>query len=270
MTDLLNHSISEFADIILGALQLAEAGHVVAIGADHSDMTSLIADHVSGRGGRLTSIDPGAQPAYLAWAAKTPHVRHIARPGLDAFDELGQVDAWLIDGDQNWYTVYNELKRIEALNRRDERPMLAFLHDVAWPAARRDMYHAPLEIPAEHRHPYDFEGGVFPDKDAPIWGRGLRGMGQFAWAKHEGGPRNGVRTALDDFLAETRAEGREYAFCEIPAAFGLGVLFSVDASWSPAVATLLAPYHRNRLLASLERNRLANYLQVLEWEAARS
>jgi hypothetical protein len=199
-----------------------------------------------------------------------PHVHHILRPSLEAFDDLGQVDAWLIDGDHNWYTVFNELKQIEALNRRDGKPMLAFLHDIAWPSGRRDMYHAPLQIPAKHRHAYDFEGGVFPGKNAPTWGRGFRGMGEFAWAKHEGGPCNGVRTAIDDFLAETKAEGREYAFCEVPAVFGLGIMFSADAPWSAQVAALLMPYHRNRLLASLERNRLANYLQVLEWEAARN
>jgi hypothetical protein len=269
MTDLLIHSMSEFAEIILGALQLSESSHVVEIGAEHGGMSTLLAEHVRERGGRLTSIDPDARPEFVEWAATTPHVRHIAAPSLEALDQVAQVDAWLIDGDHNWYTVYNELKRIEVLNRGSGKPMLAFLHDIAWPSGRRDMYHAPLRIPAEHRHAYDFEGGVFPDKSAPMWGRGFRGMGRFAWAKHEGGPRNGVRTAVDDFLAEAKADGRDYAFCEVPAVFGLGVMFSVDAPWSAEVAALLVPYHRNRLLASLEQNRLANYLQVLEWEAAR-
>ena len=53
-----------------------------------------------------------------------------------------------------------------------------------------------------------------------------------------------------------------------PLVFGLGVLFWADASWSAEIAQLMVPFHRNRLLASLERNRLANYLQVLEWQSA--
>jgi hypothetical protein len=270
MNDFLIHSMSEFGEIILTTLRLAEANHVVEIGTEHGDMAALIAGHVSELGGRLTTIDPEPHPRYLEWAAGQPHVHHLARPSLEAFDELGQVDAWLIDGDHNWYTVFNELKLIEEANRRDGKPMLAFVHDIAWPSGRRDMYYAPLQIPADYRHAYDFESGVFPDKSALVWGRGFRGMGAFAWAKHEGGARNGVRTAVDDFLADARAAGRDYAFCQIPAVFGLGVLFSVDAPWSTGIATLLAPYHRNRLLAALERNRLANYLQVLEWESARN
>jgi len=268
MSNLLIHSMSEFAEIILGALQLSQAAHVVEIGAEYGGMSSLVAEHVRERGGRLTSIDPAPKGAFLDWVAGMPHVHHIAKPSLEALDQVAAVDAWLIDGDHNWYTVYNELKRIEAINLRDGKPMLAFLHDVAWPSARRDMYYAPLQIPAEYRHAYDFESGVFPEKDALVWGRGFRGMGEFAWAKHEGGPRNGVRTAVDDFLAEVRAEGRDYAFAEVPAVFGLGVLFSADAPWSAEIAQLMVPFHRNRLLASLERNRLANYLQVLEWQSA--
>jgi len=89
-------------------------------------------------------------------------------------------------------------------------------------------------------------------------------MGQFAFATIAGGPRNGVLTAIDDFLAESLQEGREFGFAEIPAVFGLGVLFDMDAAWSSSLADLLLPYHQNKLLRSLETNRLRNYLQVLE------
>jgi len=50
--------------------------------------------------------------------------------------------------------------------------------------------------------------------------------------------------------------------------FGLGVLFDAEAAWSPALAELVAPFHENRLLAKLERNRLLNYLKVIEWQDA--
>lgn len=270
MPNLLIHSMSEFADIILQGLHLAEARHVVEIGAEYGGMSAQIAAHLEQLGGRLTSIDPAPKPEFVEWVAATPHVHHIATPSLEALDGVGDVDAWLIDGDHNWYTVYHELKRIEEINRRDGRPMLAFLHDVAWPSGRRDMYYAPQQIPAEFRHPHDYDGGVFPGRAALVPGRGFRGMGHFAWATHEGGPRNGVRTAIDDFRAEARQVGRDYACAEIPAVFGLGILFDPDASWSGSLADLVMPYHRNRLLESLERNRLDNYLQVLEHQDARS
>jgi hypothetical protein len=97
-------------------------------------------------------------------------------------------------------------------------------------------------------------------------GEGFRGHGAFAFALHEGGPRNGVLTAVDDFLAKSLAAGREYAFAEIPAVFGLGVLFSRDAAWSQRLADVLLPFHNNPLLARLEHNRLRNYLKVIEMQ----
>jgi hypothetical protein len=48
--------------------------------------------------------------------------------------------------------------------------------------------------------------------------------------------------------------------------FGLGVLFDLDAAWSSSLADFLLPYHRNRLLRSLEINRLRNYLRVIEMQ----
>ncbi|MDQ8757172.1 class I SAM-dependent methyltransferase [Sphingosinicella sp. LHD-64] len=266
MTNLLIHSMSEFSDIILKALALAEAREIVEIGAEFGGMSFLLADHAEAQGGRLTSIDPSPKQEFLDWGATRDHFRHVAKPSLEAFDEVVNVDAWIIDGDHNWYTVYHELKGVDAACRRDGKPLLAFLHDIAWPCARRDLYYAPDRIPAEFRHAYTFEGGVFPGISAPIPNRGFRGMGQFACALHEGGPRNGVMTAIEDFIEELRAEGRGIAFAEVPAVFGLGILFDTDAPWGPDMAGLVIPWHENKLLRRLEENRLANYLTVLEWQ----
>lgn len=263
MADLLLHSMSAFADLILPVLELAEARNIVEIGAEFGGMSALLADFAARAGGRLTSIDPAPKPEFVAWAAASPGVRHIAGLSLEALPELRDIDAWVIDGDHNWYTVYHELKAIEAACRRDGRPMLCFLHDVCWPCGRRDAYYAPNRIPAAERHPYDYLGGVFPGQPALVPDRGFRGVGQFAWACHEGGPRNGVKTAVEDFIADARTGGRELAYAEVPAVFGLAILFDMDAPWAERVAGAVLPYHQNRLLAALEENRLANYLTVL-------
>lgn len=143
--------------------------------------------------------------------------------------------------------------------------MLVFLHDVAWPCARRDFYYSPERIPAEHRQPFSYDGGAIPGRNDLVPGSGFRGMGQFASAVREGGERNGVLTAVEDFVAVT---GRPMAFAEIPAVFGLGILFDQDAPWSESLGQFLLPYHQSPLLASLERNRLANYLRVIELQEA--
>ena len=263
MPDLLIHSMSEFSDIILGALQIAGATEIVEIGAEYGGMTFTLADYAAAQGGRLTSIDPTPKPEFLDWLKVNPAVRHLARPSLEALPEVGGVDAWLIDGDHNWYTVYHELKAIDAACRRDGKPLLAFLHDVEWPSGRRDMYYAPDQIPAEYRQPYDYDAGAVPEFAGLLPGRGFRGMGNFAWALVEGGPRNGVLTAVEDFIDEQSEQGRNLAFCQVPAVFGLGILFDMDAEWSQALAEFVVPYHDNRLLRSLETNRLANFLTVI-------
>lgn len=264
MPDLLIHSMAEFAPIITGALNIAGVRDIVEIGAEFGGMTMVLADHADARGGQLTSIDPTPKPEFLEWVAANGHVRHDARPSLEALAEMRAADAWVIDGDHNWYTVYHELHQIDALCARDGKPLLVFLHDVAWPCGRRDSYYAPSRIPAEYRHRHDYDGGVIPGYGRLMPGRGFRGMGSFAWAAQEGGPRNGVKSAVEDFAAGASAEGRNLAYAEVPAVFGLGVLFDCEAPWAGALADHLMPYHQHPLLASLEQNRLANYLRVLD------
>ncbi|NWM59937.1 class I SAM-dependent methyltransferase, partial [Escherichia coli] len=91
----------------------------------------------------LTSIDPAPKAEFLAWARQTPEVRHIAEPSHEAMPKLSDIDAWVIDGDHNYYTVINELRIADQIARRDGKPLLALMHDVSWPCARRDCYYAP-------------------------------------------------------------------------------------------------------------------------------
>jgi Methyltransferase domain len=261
-SNLLIHSMAEFAGITLPALEAAGAQHVAEVGAEHGGNTRLLADWLEPRGGQLYSIDPSPSSEFLDWLPGQTHVTHIAQPSLDAIGETPPVDAWFIDGDHNWYTVHHELVAVRAHARRHDKPFLVFLHDISWPCARRDMYYAPQRIPAQYRHRHSYDCGVTLGNPGTIDG-GFRGMGQFACALHEGGPRNGVLTAIEDFVA---LEPEAYWFANIPAVFGLGVLFERTHCAVGALTNLLAPSHDNPLLARLEQNRLANYLTVIEWQ----
>jgi hypothetical protein len=133
------------------------------------------------------------------------------------------------------------------------------LHDVAWPCARRDMYYAPDALPDEALHPHSFELGSLPDVPEAVRG-GFRGGGSFALALHEGGPGNGILTAIEDFL-----EGRDdLTFVHVPAVFGLGVIYQREAPYAERLAELLGPFDDNPLLAKLERNRVDLYMRVIE------
>ena len=170
-----------------------------------------------------TVIDPCIDADLQAKYAGDPRVRVIAANSLDALAPGGPVpmgtvfDCIVLDGDHNWYTVFNELRLIHERNLL--RPGgFVFLHDVDWPYGRRDLYYQPDTIPAEFRHPHAQKGLV----------RGQAALAESSGfsphlmhALHEGGPRNGVMTAIEDFLAEHPAG---YRFFWIRYQWGLGVL----------------------------------------------
>ncbi len=132
-------------------------------------------------------------------------------------------DAVIIDGDHNYYTVSEELRLIEESAREATLPLIA-LHDVCWPHARRDTYYAPERIPPEQRQPLARDAMVAPGEPG-VASSGLR----YAWAaEREGGPRNGVLTAIEDFMGER--EGLRLAL--VPAYFGLGLLWAEEAPWA--------------------------------------
>lgn len=259
MPELLIHSMAEFRDILLPALRITGARRIVEVGAEYGTMTEALIAHTGEAGGTLVSIDPKPSPQAEALFDAHAHARLIRGLSLETLAGL-DADAYLIDGDHNWYTVLNECRLVWENCERAKLPFLAFFHDVGWPCARRDLYYAPERIPAEARQPYSWERGMTLGEPGTIDG-GFRGAGQFATALREGGPRNGVLTAIEDFI-----EGKEerLLWARIPAVFGLGILFDRDAPWTQELASFLLPYHDHPLLATLEQNRLANYLRVIE------
>jgi hypothetical protein len=266
MSGLLIHSMAEFADIILPTLKRASVRRVAEIGSEFGGMSRVLADYCVQADGHLTCIDPEPQPAFVEWAEEEGRVTHLASPSLDAIETCRDIDAWFVDGDHNYYTVSRELAAIDAAAQRDGRPLLVFLHDVSWPCARRDMYYAPHRIPAQFCHPHSFKHGVTLGCSDAVEGRGFRGAGQFAVALASGGPANGVLTAVEDFLAAADRDERPLCWVNVPAVFGLGIIFDANVGWAGDCAELLLPYHDNALLARLEENRLRNYLAVLDWQ----
>lgn len=189
---------------------------ICEIGASTGENTGKILEMA---GVSLTIIDPCLDADLISRYGGDQRVALHKGISLDVLTELSEpFDCFLIDGDHNWYTVYNELRIIE------ERGLLKdggaiFFHDVCWPYARRDMYYQPELIPREFIRPYQQKG--------IIRGRGeLSSESEFN-AKHynavsEDGPRNGVLTAIEDFLKEHEDDFR---FFRIKVEFGLGVLF---------------------------------------------
>lgn len=261
MADLLLHSMAEFACIILPSLEIAGAKRIVEVGSEYGTMTERLIEFTRKRNGELISIDPTPSPHADELFQQSNHSRLIKDLSLNVLGGL-EAGAYLIDGDHNYYTVYNELTLSWEKSRKDGRHYLAFFHDVGWPWGKRDLYYDPERIPEEYRQPYAWDKGVTLDNPGVIDG-GFRGEGAWAVALREGGPRNGVLTAIDDFVT---GKTEHFLWAHIPAVFGLGILYDRTALWVTTLTQFLFPYHESPLLARLERNRLECYLKVIEWQ----
>jgi len=240
--------------LIRPALEAADSRELVEVGSEGGVHTRRILDWCAAHGARLHVIEP--EPAYDADTLRAAHpgrlVFHRAT-SLEVLEKIEGADAVLLDGDHNWYTVFHELTALEASH--GERFPLVFLHDVAWPFARRDMYYAPERIPAEHRHAYG-KGGLVRGQEKLAAVGGL--APELDKALHEGGPRNGVLTGVEDFLAGTRLSLRLEV---VPVDFGLGLLASEALLASkPALRALFdglsAPDFGLRLALHTEERRI--------------
>lgn len=184
-----------------------------------------------------TIIDPCLDQDLAAKYAGDSRVHVVKSNSLDALasgERIGpasEFDSILIDGDHNWYTVFNELRLIR--ERTLLRPGgMIFFHDVGRPYGRRDMYYQPETVPPEFRQEYERKGIV-------------RGQSKLADSEgsnrihfnavREGGPRNGVLTAIEDFVA---SHPSDYRFTRIKAQYGLGILQYRSQSASEDLAFL--------------------------------
>ena len=125
------------------------------------------------------------------------------------------------------------------------------LHDVGWPYGRRDLYYAPDRIPEEFRQPYAQKG-----LDARGQGRERICSSTAGFnptmnnAVRRAAPRNGVMTAVDDFIAE-HDEARSGSVV-LPIYFGLAIVVEEERIAS-----------RPRLGDALERLETPQFLRDL-------
>jgi hypothetical protein len=255
---LLLHSLAELRELIVACLDAAGARSVVEIGGEDGTFTRELASWAEDGDGAVFCVDPAPSRELATLAQTSETITLVRQRSLDALPTIGPCDAYLIDGDHNHHTVLGELEAIEKAHGGGRR-WLAILHDVGWPWGRRDLYYDPEGLPPSAVKPHTFDQGVTLGSNATVVG-GFRGEGEFACAAEEGGPANGVLTAVEDFL-ESRPG---LTLARVPSVFGLGILYPPEAAWGPAVDAIVAPYHDNPLLQRLERNRLALYLKVLE------
>jgi Methyltransferase domain len=257
-------SLATLSEILFACLDVVAPRSVIEVGAYAGDVTRLLLDWAAASGAEICAIDPSPRPELVRLAEERSDLKLIHEASHEALRHLPRPDAAILDGDHNYYTVTEELRLVADSVKGAELPLLLF-HDVTWPHARRDNYYTPAAIPEEYRHPMAKGAAVFPGEPE------LRAGGlPYHWAaKREGGPRNGVLTAIEDFIAER--DGLRLAI--VPAFFGFGAVWHRDAPWADELTRLLDPWDRNPLLERLEANRVlhlaSSHFHLTEANAAK-
>ncbi|MGH9076828.1 MAG: class I SAM-dependent methyltransferase [Acidimicrobiales bacterium] len=254
----LRYSLAEFAEVIFEAFGIAGVRRVVEIGAEGGAFTEQLIGWCQERHGSLVSIDPAPSDLVRRLAARSDTTSLMEDTSHRVLPALAPADAYLIDGDHNFFTVRGELDTIHTTCEREGVLPLLVAQDMGWPAGRRDQYYDPASLPDGAVHPHAYQG-VVPWSESTVDG-GFRGDGEFAFARVEGGPANGVATAVEDFLASHPG----YRTIYLPCIFGLALMFPSEAPWAAELAAALAAYDDNPLLVRLESNRILLYLMVID------
>jgi hypothetical protein len=249
-------TLANLSEMVLACLQAAGAGSVAEIGAEHGLFTKELLTLGPAAGvDRVVAMDPAPRRRLRALAEAHPELELVVATSHDALPSLPLPDAVIIDGDHNYFTVSEELRLIAERAPGQDLPLL-LLHDVGWPLGRRDSYHDPERVPAEHRQPIANGAFLVPGEPAVA----AQGLYYECVAEREGGANNGVLTALEDFLAGH--DDLRMAF--IAPFFGLAVVWHRDAPWAASVESAVAPWDRNPLLERLEDKRVEHLVSEFQ------
>lgn len=206
---------------------------IVEIGSERGLNTKNIVTYCKKNDSKLISVDPSHQlNLEELYKDFSDNYELIEDYSLNVLPKLNDYDIILIDGDHNWYTVFNELKSIEKQFNEKRFPVV-ICHDVAWPYGRRDMYYFPKSIPKKFRHPYK-KLGMCPDKDELLTNNGFNAT--LYNAIKEDLPKNGVKTAIEDFIKESPLK---LTFRTVNTYNGLGILYLTDNNLDEKVLSIL-------------------------------
>jgi SAM-dependent methyltransferase len=249
------YSLANVAELLFPCLEAAGARSVLEIGAYKGELTAELLAWAESTGAEIAAVDPQPEPALLELARQNPELELLRQTSHEVLAERALPDAIVLDGDHNYFTLSEELRLIAARSPSGGIPLLMF-HDVYWPHARRDSYYAPERIPEDRRQALAKDAGLVPGEPGVVAG-GLR----FEWAAaSEGGPRNGVLTAIEDFLAADSG----LRLARVPAFFGFGVLWREDAPYAARITEIVGPFDRQPVLERLEANRVAHLVTAFE------
>ena len=219
--------------IVFHLLNKLKPKKIVEVGAELGINTKHILDYCVENNAHLTTIDPF--PLFDIDEFNNKYSNHfdlIKKLSLEVLPSLKDYDLILLDGDHNWYTIFNELKCIEKTFSQENFPFIIF-HDISWPYGRRDLYYNPDDIPDEFLNEYDTKG-IFPNESKVRENGGLNA--HLNNAIYENTPKNGVLTGIEDFINQTDLK---LTFKVLNAFHGLGMLYSPNKQYDEFIDEII-------------------------------
>lgn len=102
--------------------------YIVEVGSEKGTNTMSMLEYCEGNNAVLTCIDPfplfDVEGLKNKYGDKFDMVEDLS---LNVLPHLKDYDLILLDGDHNWYTIYNELKCIENTFNQDSFPFIFFM-----------------------------------------------------------------------------------------------------------------------------------------------
>ena len=249
-----------WSDVVRPLLCELKGRNLLEIGAFKGDHTRLLLEYCDTFDANLIVIEPSVTPSLQEVVSSSTRVRLFAEKSHEALPRVdAPVEAVLLEGDLNYYTVRGDLVGIEELSIRQNVTFpIVFFANASWPYARRDMYYDPEGLPATGMHDCA-SMGMTP------WSSELEeGMINypFANARHENGPKNGVLTAVEDFINESQLPLRLF---RLPINHGLGIICIKNSRAEEFISTnLLPPSAPGRFLETSELARLNDIIRRLK------
>lgn len=243
------YSLANVIEIMRDCLEVRGTRSLLEIGSYTGELTSRLLDWGTPKGVDISVVEPLPPEELGELIAEHPELTLIEDTGVAALEGLEELpDVVILDGDHNYYTLSAELAKIAERSGEGPLPLLMF-HDVCWPHDRRDTYYAPERVPESERQPLGSDCTIEPGNPGLSEDGGL----PYEWAAaREGGPKNGVLTAIEDFMA-TRSGIR---LAIVPLFFGFGLLWEESEPYAEDLARTIAPYDRNPVLARAEKSRV--------------
>ncbi|OIJ11702.1 hypothetical protein BKP37_14755 [Anaerobacillus alkalilacustris] len=249
--------MNRFWDIIIEPLlKIINAKTIVEVGAQRGLNTVNLLEYCKQNEGILHTVDPVPMFDYESMEKENGgHFKFYKELSLSALPKMSDYEAILIDGDHNWYTVYHELEIIGRQFKDDKFPVV-FLHDIGWPYGRRDLYYNPENIPDYYRQPHK-KLGLLPG-NVNLVEKGLNP--HLEHAIYENNPRNGVLTAVEDFIQHTN---HGLSLFRVQAFFGLGIL--CPKHLEADIQQFLTDLHVQELLITrMEEERIDQLIKIEE------